>query len=100
MVRKLPVLIECNAWTLPQERYNAEWVAEKRVGIVLHTFREVVTAVQRMLDPATLGEFRKNVAALENRAIFEIPEILDKLLRESANAQPHPSGPATLETVP
>jgi hypothetical protein len=100
MVRKLPVLIECNAWTLPQERYNAEWAAEKRVGVVLHTFREVVTAVQRMLDPATLDEFRKSVAALENRAIFEIPEILDKLLRESANAQPHPSGPATLETVP
>ncbi|HZV60193.1 MAG TPA: glycosyltransferase, partial [Candidatus Eremiobacteraceae bacterium] len=25
MVRQLPVLIECNAWTLPQERYNAEW---------------------------------------------------------------------------
>jgi hypothetical protein len=52
-----------------------------------------------MLDPATLAEFRKNVAALENRAIFEIPEILDKLLRESANAQQPPSRSATLETV-
>jgi 1,2-diacylglycerol 3-beta-galactosyltransferase len=99
MVRKLPVLIECNAWTLPQERYNAEWVAEKRVGIVLHNFREVVRGVQRMLDPATLAEFRKNVAVLENRAIFEIPEILDKLLRESANAQLPASRSATLETV-
>jgi glycosyl transferase family 28 len=87
MVRKLPVLIECNAWTLPQERYNAEWVAEKRVGIVLRSFREVVSGVQRILDPAALAEFRKNVAALENRAIFEIPEILDKLLRESAEAR-------------
>ena len=84
MVRKLPVLIECNAWTLPQERYNAEWVAEKRVGIVLRSFREVVSGVQRMLESAALAEFRKNVATLENRAIFEIPEILDKLLRESA----------------
>jgi len=84
MVRKLPVLIECNAWTLPQERYNAEWVAEKRVGIVLGSFRQVVSGVQRMLEPAALPEFRTNVAALENRAIFEIPEILDKLLRESA----------------
>jgi UDP-N-acetylglucosamine:LPS N-acetylglucosamine transferase len=26
MIRRLPVLIECNAWTMPQERYNAEWV--------------------------------------------------------------------------
>jgi len=99
MVRKLPVLIECNAWTLPQERYNAEWVAEKRVGIVLHNFREVVSGVQHMLDPATLAEFRKNVAALENRAIFEIPEILEKLLRDSANGQQPPSRSTTLETV-
>src|SRR5882762_264054 len=87
MVRKLPVLIECNAWTLPQERYNAEWVAEKRVGIVLGSFRQVVSGVQRMLEPAALAEFRKNVAALENRAIFEIPEILEKLLRQSASGQ-------------
>src|SRR6202022_2831164 len=99
MVRKLPVLIECNAWTLPQERYNAEWVAEKSVGIVLRSFSEVVSGVQRMLDPATLAEFRKNVATLENRAIFEIPEILDKLLRESANAQPLQSGAQKFEAV-
>jgi Glycosyltransferase family 28 C-terminal domain len=92
MVRKLPVLIECNSWTLPQERYNAEWVAEKRVGIVLHSFKEVVSGVQRMLEPATLAEFRKNVAALENRAIFEIPEILHKLLGESADAQAPATG--------
>src|SRR5262249_6452414 len=76
MVRKLPVLIECNAWTLPQERYNAQWVEEKRVGIVLHSFKEVVAGVKQMLDPVRLVEFRKNVAGLNNRAIFEIPEIL------------------------
>src|SRR5207248_4253243 len=76
MVRKLPVLIECNAWTLPQERYNAEWVTEKRVGIVLKSFDDIVSGVKQMLDPARLAEFRGNVAALENRAIFEIPDIL------------------------
>jgi len=99
MVRKLPVLIECNAWTLPQERYNAAWVAEKRVGIVLRNFREVVSGVRRILDPAALAEFRKNVAALENRAIFEIPEILEKLLRESASAQTPERGAGNLQTV-
>jgi hypothetical protein len=83
MVRKLPVLIECNSWTLPQERYNAEWVKEKQVGIVLNNFREIVEGVKRMLEPATLAEFRRNVAAQNNRAIFEIPEILSKLLGES-----------------
>ena len=80
MVRKLPVLIECNAWTLPQERYNAEWVKKKGVGIVLKSFENVVDGVKCMLDPATLSEFRRNVMGQNNRAVFEIPEILAKLL--------------------
>ena len=82
MIRKLPVLIECNAWTLPQERYNAEWVKEKNVGVVLKSFRDVVSGVKQMLDPANLAEFRRNVAAEDNRAIFEIPKILAALLGE------------------
>jgi hypothetical protein len=82
MVRRLPVLIECNAWTMPQERYNTEWVKEKNVGIVLKSFKDVVAGVKQMLEPARLAEFRKNVAALNNRAIFEIPEILAALLGE------------------
>jgi len=94
MVRKLPVLIECNAWTLPQERYNAEWVTEKHVGIVLRSFDDVAEGVRQMLEPATLGEFRKNVAALNNRAIFEIPEMLAKLLGESSTLDQKPAAPA------
>src|SRR5260370_41799620 len=59
MVRKLPVLIECNAGTLPQERYNAHWVKENGVGIVLKSFEDVVEGVKRMLDPAAFAEFRR-----------------------------------------
>ena len=97
MVRKLPVLIECNAWTLPQERYNAEWVTEKRVGIVLKSFHEVVDGVRQMLEPARLAEFRKNVAALDNRAIFEIPEMLAKLL-DQPNETAEPPDAAAIHT--
>jgi UDP-N-acetylglucosamine:LPS N-acetylglucosamine transferase len=95
MVRKLPVLIECNAWTLPQERYNAEWVTKKGVGIVLDSFRHVAAGVRRMLDPVELAEFRKNVATQENRAIFEIPEILARFLVET-HEKPRPAIPATV----
>jgi len=91
MIRKLPVLIECNAWTLPQERYNAEWVKEKNVGIVLKSFKDVASGARQMLEPARLAEFRTNVDAQNNRAIFEIPEILAKLLGEpSAGANKSP----------
>ena len=89
MVRRLPVLIECNAWTLPQERYNAQWVKEKGVGIVLKDFGDVVDGVKHMLEPAALAAFRKNVAAQNNRAVFEIPEILAKLLGETSEAPRH-----------
>jgi UDP-N-acetylglucosamine:LPS N-acetylglucosamine transferase len=84
MVRGLPVILECNAWTLPQERYNAEWVKEKRVGIVLGNFREIMDGVKQMLEPGKLTEFRKNVTALNNRAVFEIPEIFAKLMLEQS----------------
>lgn len=80
MQRGLPVLVECNSWTLPQERYNAEWVTEKRVGVVLKSFDSVVSGVQQMLEAAKLAEFKKNVAAQNNRAIFEIMGILETLL--------------------
>ncbi len=99
MVRKLPVLIECNAWTLPQERFNTEWVTQKRVGIVLHSFRDVVDGVRQMLEPARLAEFQRNVAALNNRAIFEIPEVLAKLLETSESAEA-PSAPPTAVQAP
>ena len=94
MVRKLPVLIESNAWTLPQERYNAEWILEKRVGIVLKSFRDVVNGVRQMLEPATLAEFRGNVAKLDNRAIFEIPEILATLLARAESIASASNPPA------
>ena len=80
MVRGLPVILECNAWTLPQERYNTEWVKEKGVGIVLGDFDEIVNGVKQILEPGRLADFRKNVKALNNRAVFEIPEIFARLL--------------------
>jgi Glycosyltransferase family 28 C-terminal domain len=86
MVRKLPVILECNSWTLPQERYNTEWVKGKRVGIVLKDFKDVARGVNQLLEPVTLAEFGRNVARLNNRAIFEIPQIFSKLLGEPARS--------------
>jgi 1,2-diacylglycerol 3-beta-galactosyltransferase len=80
LLMRLPVIIECNAWTLPQERYNAEWVREAEVGMVLSSLRRIDQALDRLLAPATLDRFRANVAALDNRAVFEIPKILERLL--------------------
>ena len=77
----LPVIVESNAWTLPQERYNVRWVEEKGVGIGLSSLRnQIVDAARRMIDAAERDEFRSRVAALRNRAVFEIPEILARIM--------------------
>ena len=80
MAMKLPVIVSSNAWTLPQERYNADWVEEKQVGLVVPNFRAIVEAVERLIEPATLARYRANAAAIQNRAVFEIPEILERLI--------------------
>ena len=81
----LPVLLECNSRTLPQERYNTEWVVEKQVGVVVKHFKkEIVDAVQAFLAAGRLPEMKRNLDALNNRAVFEIPEYLSSLLPEKA----------------
>jgi 1,2-diacylglycerol 3-beta-galactosyltransferase len=86
----LPVIVECNAWTLPQERYNATWVTENQVGIAVDNFRGIVPAVEQLLRDGTLDKFRANAAALPNRAVFEIPGILEAILERSVAAAPSP----------
>jgi len=80
MISGLPVLVECNSATLPQERYNTEWVTENKVGMVIQSFKnETVAAVRAFLEPGKLNEMKRNVLAQHNRAIFEIPEFLATL---------------------
>lgn len=90
----LPAIVECNARTLPQERYNAQWVRENEVGVVLDSFDDIERAVREILAPGRLDHFRNKVAAHENRAIYEAVDILKTLMHGSAEI---PINPATEE---
>ncbi len=78
----LPVIVERNAWTLPQERYNAEWVRANEVGFVLSGFRHIASAVTGLLSAGKLDALRRNTRRLDNRAVFEIPVILERILNQ------------------
>ncbi|HEY2485318.1 MAG TPA: glycosyltransferase [Candidatus Binataceae bacterium] len=80
LVMGLPVVVERNSWTMVQERFNTDWIVENQLGVVLHSFAEVAAGILPMLDPDRLASFREHVRAINNRAIFEIPEILARLL--------------------
>jgi UDP-N-acetylglucosamine:LPS N-acetylglucosamine transferase len=80
--KRLPVIVDCNAWTLPQERYNCVWVHEKDLGVVISSHRQIVSAVAELLQPGRLQQIQQRAAAMHNRAVFEIPEMFEKILND------------------
>src|SRR5665213_2768711 len=80
---KLPVIVEKpNAFTLPQERYNPTWVREHHAGMVVDNFRGIGGAVKELLG--SFDSYRESVSRIENRAVFEIPDILATILEKKA----------------
>lgn len=82
----LPVIVACNSNTLPQERYNAEWVTENGYGIVVPSFKKIAPAVQRLLQTATFDEFRRKADEYSNRALFEVPTILEQCAAQGGDS--------------
>ncbi len=76
----LPVIVERNRRTMPQERYNTDWIKEKKVGVVLKSFAEINDGVQYLLKDNHLEELRQNARKMSNRAVYEIPFILENIM--------------------
>lgn len=74
----LPVVLTRNAWTMPQERWNTQWVRDEGLGIVLPSFTRVRSGVEAML--AELPMWRERVTRYTNQAVFEVPRVLADLL--------------------
>jgi UDP-N-acetylglucosamine:LPS N-acetylglucosamine transferase len=78
----LPVVTVRNAWTMPQERYNTDWVLEQGLGLVHPSFGSLRPVVLQLIE--RLEEFRAKVRRLDNRAVWEVPEILAAILADAA----------------
>ncbi|HEV7502480.1 MAG TPA: glycosyltransferase, partial [Vicinamibacteria bacterium] len=67
---RVPVVVPCNAHTIPQERYNAAFVTRHDLGVVVRHWREMPDAVASLAaDPSRLARVHQSLAALpENRA--------------------------------
>jgi UDP-N-acetylglucosamine:LPS N-acetylglucosamine transferase len=76
--QRLPVIVVRNSWTMPQERYNTQWVRENNAGLVLRSYRNLHGAVAEMI--CRLDEFRFSLAQHQNRAVFEIPPLLEAIM--------------------
>lgn len=79
----LPVITLCNTWTMPQERYNAQWVREQGVGLVVSALKQLPGSAAQMIGG--LAEFKGAAARIDNRAVFEVPDLLgDRLVAAGA----------------
>ena len=83
LAMRLPVIVERNAWTLPQERYNTDWITEHQTGLVVRSFHNIGDAVSTLLRD--LPRYRQNAAATENRALFEVVGILKSIVQGQPN---------------
>ncbi|MDM0077313.1 glycosyltransferase [Variovorax sp. J2P1-59] len=79
---QLPVIVVRNRWTLPQERYNAQWVRERGVGLVCATFAKVAESVDALT--LNLERYRAATRSIRNEAIVELPRILQGILEDAS----------------
>lgn len=93
LAMNLPVIVECNIRTMVHERYNAQWVREKQVGLVVEDFDKVDLAVRELLTPDFYRRLRANAAALRNMAVYDAVEWLGWILEKQPVIGTEPSGP-------
>ncbi|MEL6778272.1 MAG: glycosyltransferase [Cyanobacteria bacterium J06597_16] len=83
VVMKLPIITQCSATTMSQERYCAEWVMQKEIGLVVRSFKGIDQAVGRLLSPGMLAQYQRNLEGIHNQAGFEVIDLLNRLLTTS-----------------
>jgi hypothetical protein len=82
LAKNLPVVVGANAWTLPQERYNARWIRDQGVGLAISNYKQIVGAVEELLAPERYAAFHENARRIKNNAVFEIPNFLNRVLHQ------------------
>jgi 1,2-diacylglycerol 3-beta-galactosyltransferase len=74
----VPVVVTRNVHTIPQERFNTDFVRDRGLGAVVRHWRKVPDAVGALRsDPARCAAIRARLAALPpNRAVYEVIDLI------------------------
>jgi UDP-N-acetylglucosamine:LPS N-acetylglucosamine transferase len=74
----VPVVVTRNVHTIPQERFNTDFVRDRGLGAVVRHWREIPEAVRALRsDPARRAAIRARLAALPpNRAVYEVIDVI------------------------
>ncbi len=75
----LPVLLD-SSHVMPHEVDNASWVEEQHQGLQFKTAQQLHACIQSLNEPN--GLMAKKPSPFENRAVFEIGELVEQILLE------------------
>jgi processive 1,2-diacylglycerol beta-glucosyltransferase len=80
--QRVPVVVVRDVHTIPQERFNTDFVRDRGLGLVVSHWREIPGAALRLLrDAPARAAIAARLAALpDNRAVYEV---LDVVAREA-----------------
>lgn len=89
----LPVIVEGNAKTMIQERYNIIWAEEQGLGVSIPSFADIGKATRYLLASDRFAAYRERALKLENKAVFEIPDMLSQIFtaHKGTHVPPRPS---------
>ena len=78
--QRVPVVVTRNRHTIPQERFNTDFVSAHGLGRVVSHWREVPGAVAEIhRDPVERERARERLASLPlNRAVYEVVELIGR----------------------
>ncbi len=79
--QRVPVVVARNVHTIPQERFNTDFVRDRGLGLVVSHWTRIPRAVLGLLrDAPARTAIRERLAALpENRAVYEVIDLLARL---------------------
>ncbi|HET8705003.1 MAG TPA: hypothetical protein VFM46_01775 [Pseudomonadales bacterium] len=87
---KLPVICELNGRTMLHERGNAEIMQKQGLGMAVDDFRDICSAVNKILEPTHYQKLQENLSLYRNRGVFEVCDFFQHLLEpvdDSADAK-------------
>ncbi len=76
--QRVPVVVTRNVHTIPQERFNTDFVRDRGLGLVVAHWSDIPGATLRLYrDPAEREAISGRLAALRpNRAVYEVVDIV------------------------
>lgn len=85
LVMNLRLVVDCQH-VLPQERHNVTWVQEQGVGLPFKSLRTFRQTIRQVLDSGRDTPQPHNSGLPRNRAIFEIPDILERIFSSECSS--------------